>query len=283
MMAKAKKKKVPGGDTVLVEFDNGIAWVTFNRPEKRNAMSPTLNNEMLEVVSALELDERCQVLVLTGAGKAFSAGMDLKEYFREIDEADHVMQLHVQRVAEEWQWRKLRTFPKPTISMVKGWCFGGAFAPMVACDLAIAAEDAVFGLSEINWGIIPAGNVTRAIAETVNQRDALYYIMTGENFDGRKASEIRLVNEAVPADQLRTRVEELARVLLEKNAAALMTAREAYKFCREMNWETSANFLHAKAEQAKMRDTEGGREEGLSQFLDKKSFRPGLGAFKKED
>ncbi len=275
------KNKIPGGDTVLVEFDNGIAWVTLNRPDKRNAMSPTLNNEMLEVVSALEIDQRCGVLVLTGAGQAFSAGRDMKEYFREIDAADHVMQLHVQRVAEEWQWRRLRTFPKPTIAMVNGWCFGGAFVPMVACDLAIASEDAVFGLSEINWGIIPAGNVTRAIAETVSQRDALYYIMTGETFDGRKAAEMRLVNEAVPAERLRERTAELAAVLLEKNAAALMTAREAYKFCREMNWETSANFLHAKAEQAKMRDSEGGREEGMKRFLDEKSFRPGLGAYKK--
>ncbi len=75
-------------------------------------------------------------------------------------------------------------FEKPTIAMVNGWCFGGAFTPLVSCDLAIAAEEATFGLSEINWGILPGGNVTRAVAEVMSHRDALYYIMTGLPFDG---------------------------------------------------------------------------------------------------
>ena len=105
--------------------------------------------------------------------------------------------------------------------MVNGWCFGGGFTPLVACDLAIAAEDAQFGLSEINWGIIPAGNVTRAVAAAMRQRDALYYIMTGENFDGRKAAQMGLVNEAVPRDQLRERTRALARMLLAKNPVVL--------------------------------------------------------------
>src|SRR6266705_7212601 len=74
---------VPGGNTVLVEFEDGIAWVTMNRPEKRNAVSPALAAEMLQVMNALEIDPRCKVMVLTGAGDAFSAGMDLKEFFSE--------------------------------------------------------------------------------------------------------------------------------------------------------------------------------------------------------
>src|SRR6267154_41219 len=79
--AAAKTEEFPGGKTVLVELDDGIAWVSMNRPEKRNCISPTLASEMLAVVNALETDRRCQVLVLTGAGDAFSAGMDLKEFF----------------------------------------------------------------------------------------------------------------------------------------------------------------------------------------------------------
>src|SRR6476661_2878390 len=98
---------------------------------------------MIEVLDALEIDDRCEVLVLTGAGEAFSAGMDLKEYFREVDTATPVEAM------------RLRFFPKPTIAMVNGWCFGGGFTPLVSCDIAVAAEDAIFGLSEINWGIIP--------------------------------------------------------------------------------------------------------------------------------
>src|SRR5690242_7568078 len=116
--------------TVKVDVEGAIAWVTLNRPNKRNAMSPTLNREMIEVLDALERDDDARLLVLTGEGSAWSAGMDLKEYFREIDGApDHVKE-QVRRDASEWQWRRLRMYGKPTIAMVNGWCFGGAFSPL---------------------------------------------------------------------------------------------------------------------------------------------------------
>ena len=158
--------------TVKIEFEDGIAWVILNRPDKRNAMSPTLNREMMDVLDALEVDDRCAILVITGAGESFSAGMDIKEYFREVDKATPIGVMRVQRASMGWQWRRLMFFPKPTIAMVNGWCFGGAFTPLVSCDLAIAAEDAKFGLSEINWGIIPAGNVMRAVADRMSAADA---------------------------------------------------------------------------------------------------------------
>ncbi|MEE8344278.1 MAG: enoyl-CoA hydratase-related protein, partial [Woeseiaceae bacterium] len=139
----------PWGKNVLVEFEDGIAWVYFNRPEKRNAMSPALNTEMRATVETLATDDRCGVFVLSGKGEAFAAGMDLEEYFRATDDGPDTTLLNVRRVTEEWQWRWLRDYPKPTIAMVNGWCFGGAFAPVVACDLAFAAEGAMFGLSEI--------------------------------------------------------------------------------------------------------------------------------------
>ncbi len=127
---------------VLVEIDAGIAWVTLNRPDKRNAMSPALNDEMVRVLDALEIDERVAVVVLTGAGDAFSAGMDLKEFFRDLDQLPYNQKMRRKRSAWQWQWKMLLYYPKPTIAMVNGWCFGGAFTPWVACDLAIAAEEA---------------------------------------------------------------------------------------------------------------------------------------------
>ena len=160
--------------TVKVEVEGGIAWVTFNRPEKRNAMSPTLNAEMVDVLETLELDREAQVLVLTGAGDAWTAGMDLKEYFREVDAGPEILQEKIRRDASRWQWQLLRMYAKPTIAMVNGWCFGGGFSPLVACDLAIAADEAVFGLSEINWGIPPGNLVSKAMADTVGHRQALY-------------------------------------------------------------------------------------------------------------
>jgi trans-feruloyl-CoA hydratase/vanillin synthase len=273
----------PGGDNVKVEFEDGIAWVILNRPEKRNAMSPALNREMIGVLDALELDERCRVLVLTGAGESFSAGMDLKEYFRETDQASPIEAMRVRRDSMAWQWRRLMYFPKPTIAMVNGWCFGGAFTPLVACDLALAADEAKFGLSEINWGIIPAGNVMRAVAEKMNSSDALYYLMTGEPFDGRKAAETRLVLESVPRAELRDRTRALAKKLMEKNAHVQRAIKLAYRRVKEMNWDVAEDYLYAKAGDTYASDPERGRAQGMDQFLDKKAFRPGLENYKRED
>jgi len=278
----ASAAPVPGGDTVLVEFDDGIAWVTMNRPEKRNAMSPALANEMLAVMNALEIDPRCKVMVLTGAGDAFSAGMDLKEFFRETDAMSPPEREQIIRTNAQWQWRQLMFYPKPTIAMVNGWCFGGAFTPLVSCDLAIAAEEAVFGLSEINWGIIPAGVVTKAVAQVMSQRDALYYIMTGETFDGRKAAAMNLVNEAVPLKDLRARTRQLAVTLMGKNPTVLRAAKTAYRRVRDMSYDDANDYLMAKNDQSRLLDPEKGREQGLKQFLDEKSFRPGLGGYKRD-
>jgi feruloyl-CoA hydratase/lyase len=270
----------PWGNTVLVEFDEGIAWVTLNRPDKRNAMNPTLNDEMVRTLDYLEGDDRCRVLVLTGAGESFSAGMDLREYFREVDESpDRAVQIRVRRASAEWQWKRLATWSKPTIAMVNGWCFGGAFTPLVACDLAIADERAEFGLSEVNWGIPPGGVVSRALAAVVGQRDALYHIMTGDAFDGVKAAEMRLVNEAVPAEKLRERTRELALKLAGMNQVVLRAAKVGYKIAQEMPWEQAEDYLYAKLEQSQFLDAERGRQKGMSQFLDDKSYRPGLGAY----
>ena len=92
-------------ETVSVTLDDGIAWVELNRPEKRNAMSPKLNAEMGDVLRALDAEDGCGVVVLTGAGEAFSAGMDLKEYFREVDGQPEHVQRKVRREAALWQWR----------------------------------------------------------------------------------------------------------------------------------------------------------------------------------
>src|SRR5262245_44575796 len=139
--------KEPYEGLVGVAFESGITWVTLNRPEKRNSMNPALNRVMHDVLNDLEADERCGVLVLTGEGTSFSAGMDLKEYFRDTEAKGHMAVRRAQRDSYGW-WRRLRWFEKPTIAMVNGWCFGGAFAPLFACDLAICADEAQFGLSE---------------------------------------------------------------------------------------------------------------------------------------
>jgi feruloyl-CoA hydratase/lyase len=270
------QNREPWAKYVTVEFDEGIAWVSLNRPEKRNAMNPALAAEMQRTVEALATDERCGVFVLTGAGDSFSAGMDLKEYFRETDTAPDSILLAIRRMNEEWQWRRLRDYPKPTIAMVNGWCFGGAFTPLVACDLAIAAEEATFGLSEINWGILPAGNVTKAAVETMRYRDALYYTMTGESFDGLRAQALGLVNEAVPRARLRERTRQLGQILLQKNQTVLRGAKIAVKRCRYMDWDVSADYLYAKISEALHLGGAQNRQQAMRAFLDEKTYKPGL-------
>ncbi|MBF59122.1 p-hydroxycinnamoyl CoA hydratase/lyase [Halomonas sp. FeN2] len=265
--------------TVKVNVEEGIAWVTLNRPEKRNAMSPTLNREMIDVLETIELDQEAHVLVLTGEGESFSAGMDLKEYFREIDASPEIVQVKVRRDASTWQWKLLRHYAKPTIAMVNGWCFGGAFSPLVACDLAIAADESVFGLSEINWGIPPGNLVSKAMADTVGHREALYYIMTGETFTGPQAAKMGLVNRSVPLTELREATRELAATLRDKNPVVMRAAKTGFKMCRELTWEQNEEYLYAKLDQAQQLDPEQGREQGLKQFLDDKSIKPGLESY----
>ena len=267
--------------TVLVDVADGIAWVTLNRPEKRNAMSPTLNREMVNVLESLETDTDAQVLVITGAGDSWTAGMDLKEYFRETEKQPEIMQDRIRRDASTWQWKLLRMYQKATIAMVNGWCFGGAFSPLVACDLAIAADEAVFGLSEINWGIPPGNLVSKGVADTMGHRNALYYIMTGETFNGRQAAEMGLVNKSVPRARLKEETTAVARLLLNKNPVALRAAKVGFKRCRELTWEQAEDYLYAKVDQSNYRDPEKGREKGLKQFLDEKSIRPGLQTYKR--
>jgi trans-feruloyl-CoA hydratase/vanillin synthase len=268
--------------TVKVEFDDGIAWVTLNRPEKKNALSPTLNREMLQVLDALEVDDRCKVMVLTGAGESFSSGMDLKEYFKEVDKATPVEVMRVRRDSMAWQWRRLQTFPKPTIAMVNGWCFGGAFTPLCSCDLAICADEATFGLSEINWGIIPAGNVAKAFVDRVSHSDAMFYIMTGDTFDGRRAAEMRLVYASVPRAQLRQHTEALARKLIGKNPHVLWAVKDVTRRLKSMSWDEAEEYLYAKAQATYSTDPEQGRKKGMDQFLEEKSYRPGLTNYRRE-
>ena len=270
----------PEEETVRCEIENGIAWVYFNRPDKRNCMSPALNRQMLRVIEGLEFRDDVSVLVLTGEGQAFSAGMDLLEYFRMNEEAGLGSTRKAQREAYGW-WERLRWYEKPTIAMVNGWCFGGAYGPLFACDLAFCADDAQFGLSEINWAILPGGGASKVAAELLNFRNAMYHAMMGENLSGPEAAAQGLVNESLPADQLKARVTEVALKLAEKDGHALRATKWAIRRVREMTYDNAEDYL-IRAQEA-LNDFGGWamRKEATRQFLDEKTYKPGLGAFDK--
>jgi feruloyl-CoA hydratase/lyase len=264
-------------DTVKFQIENRIAWVSFNRPDKRNAQSPSLNRRMSEVLDELEHRDDVGVLVLTGEGSAWSAGMDLKEYFRESAAKGLEGTRRAQRQAYNW-WKQLRWYQKPTIAMVNGWCFGGAYGPLYACDIAVAADEAQFGLSEINWGILPGGGASKVAANLMPFRKAMYHAMMGENLTGKQAADQGLVTESVPLAQLKDRVTEIANVLLAKNPVALKATKDAMRRVIEMTYENAEDYLIRAQEAADSFDPKG-RQEGMRQFLDEKSYKPGLGAY----
>jgi trans-feruloyl-CoA hydratase/vanillin synthase len=264
-------------ETATFEIENNIAWVRFNRPDKRNCMSPELNRQMMEVLTHLEFRDDVSVLVLTGEGSAWSAGMDLKEYFRETEKQGLGAVRKAQSEAYGW-WRRLRWYQKPTIAMVNGWCFGGGYGPLFACDLAFAADEAQFSLSEINWGILPGGGATKVVVDLLSMRDAMYHALTGELIDGQKAARWKLVNESVPLTELKSRVTEVARVLAQKNPVALKATKDAIRRVAEMTYDNAEDYLVRAQEAANSYDNEG-RKEGIRQFIDEKSYKPGLGAY----
>lgn len=265
-------------DTVAVKVENRIAWVSYNRPEKRNCMSPKLNRQMLRVLESLEFDDAVGVLVLTGEGDAFSAGMDLQEYFRDTEAQGIGAIRKSQREAYSW-WHRLRWYEKPTIGMVNGWAFGGAYGPLHALDIVVAADDATFGLSEINWGILPGGGASKVAQELMPFRKAMYHAMMGENLTGKQAAEQGLVTESVPADQLRARVTGIAETLLAKDQNALRATKWAMRRMTEMTFDNAMDYLIRAQEALNGMGGAAARKEATRQFLDEKTFKPGLGTF----
>jgi trans-feruloyl-CoA hydratase/vanillin synthase len=159
--------------------------------------------------------------------------------------------------------------------MVNGYCFGGAFSIVESCDLATAADEATFGLSEINFKGFPGGSVSKSLANLLHPRDALFYAMTGRKFGGKVAAEIGLVNFSYPAASLREETLNIARDIASKDPHALRATKESYRFSLEMSWEASMNYTNAK--EVALHDAQeiGWKDEGVGDFV-KGKFKPGL-------
>src|SRR6266404_3919027 len=248
-------------DFVKVRVRDGIAWTALNRPEKRNAMSPALHYEMVDALARLEVDDAVKVVVVTGEGGNFSAGQDLKKFFREL-ERDPAERKKAAAAANRWRWERLYGYDKPTIAMVHGYCVGGAFMQLLACDFAIAAENATFSLSEVNWGILPGALVSKAVADTVLPRHALYYACLGEPFDGKEAARIGMINYAVPPEKLEA------------------ATKQAIRHVRTMDVAQAYDYLAEKGKAIKVADKEDSYNTGLRQFLDEKSYKPTFEPFR---
>ncbi|TAK34021.1 MAG: p-hydroxycinnamoyl CoA hydratase/lyase [Chloroflexota bacterium] len=266
-------------ECVKLAIDGPVATVQLNRPEKKNAMSPTLHQNMVDALTEVERAGDVKVTVLTGVGDSFCGGMDLEKCFLEPFSNPAEFE-RVNVTAFTW-FKKLKYSPSVTVAKVNGWAFGGGFELVGLCDIAIAAEEAVFGLSEINFGVFPGGGAMWATTHNLNRKQALYYSLTGATFTGREAVALGLVNQAVPAAELDAATQRVVDSLVKKSRLALRANKQAYEKSVGMTFDDSIEFEMAKlAELWYLTENEWVRQ-GLAQFA-RREYRPGLEAFQLE-
>jgi enoyl-CoA hydratase len=216
-------------ETILVDVDGGVATVTVNRPDKRNALNSRVRSEVVAALDALRDDDSVRVVVFTGAGeKAFVAGADIGE-FAERTPLEQREAMTGRRVFDE-----IAAFPKPTIAMINGFCLGGGCELALACDVRVASDAARLGQPEINLGIIPGGGGTQRLPRVVGTGQAMRLILSGEIVDAAEALRIGLVDVVHPAGELRERTMEFARGMAAKSPVALRMAKAAVRAAAEM-------------------------------------------------
>jgi trans-feruloyl-CoA hydratase/vanillin synthase len=266
-------------DNINLMIDEAAATIQLNRPQKKNAMSPALHRDFVAAVGEIEKLKGIKAIVLTGAGDAFCGGMDLEKFFFET-KGDPEKWYEVHRTAESW-FQRLLASPAIIIASVNGWCFGAAVAIVGACNIAIAAEEATFGLSEVNFGILPAGGTLWAVAKNFNRKQGFYYSVTGETFTGKEAVGLGLVNRSVPREKLAEETDRVVKSLVSKNGHTLAAIKEAYEKVGNMDVITAQDYENAKLHELSFRSGDDWINKGISQFK-KREYRPGLGSYKLE-
>jgi enoyl-CoA hydratase len=250
-------------DAVLYERRGPSAWLTLNRPDKLNALSDAIVAGLHAGMERAEADDEVKLLVLTGSGRAFSAGFDIGQDFG-VDTAEGWWGVLEKDVAVTM---RLRTFPKPTIAAVRGWCLGGACDLAMACDMIVAAEDARFGEPEIRFGSCP---VTMLMPFVIGEKKTNELLYTGEAIDAAEAERIGLVNRVVPAAELAAQTVALARRIADGPPRALAMAKSLLTRGLGMDLETSLSW--EALVQGMMIESEDHRE-GLAAFFEKRPPR----------
>ncbi|HEV8525039.1 MAG TPA: enoyl-CoA hydratase-related protein [Terriglobales bacterium] len=250
-------------ETVLYSEENGIATITLNRPDKRNAISYELIEDLLDALATAE-HSNAQVAIITGAGKAFCAGMDL-DNLRAITGRSKAENLKDSQTMAAL-FRAIYDFPKPTIAAVNGAAIAGGCGIATLCDFTVASEEAKFGYTEVKIGFIPAIVSTFLILQ-VGEKRARDLLLTGRIIDASEAKQLGLVNDVIPGEQLMEWARELATTLMQNSPASLRaTKRLLSSFTREA---LDQQIALAVEENARIRTTQDFRE-GVASFLEKR-------------
>ena len=254
-------------DTVLYQIRDGIAHVRLNRPHRLNAMVPQLMRDLHTALEAAAGDREVRVIILSGEGRAFCAGDDLKETAKGHGGLAEIRALvhEIQQVTVD-----MKTMRKPIIGAIHGYAVGGGCEIALGCDLVVAAADAKFGFPETGVGLFVTGGVTHFLPRTVGPARAKELIMTGRFFDGREAERLGLVNRAVPAADVLAVAEALARQIMEKAPIPIELAKAGIEQGAQtdlrtaMAFETEATITCFQTEDAR---------EGAQAFVEKRPPR----------
>jgi len=232
------------GEKVLLRKEEGVAWITMNRPEARNAWDPEMIHNLAKVLSDVRQDEEVRAVVITGAGKAFSAGGDVKVQKQFLDQA---LAARLERATVVQQIpMHIAGMEKPVIAAVNGVAVGAACDMALACDIRIASENASFGEVFIRRGLIPDTGSMFFLPRLVGLAKAKELIFSGDIIDAREAERIGLVNKVVPADKLEIETMELARRLASGPTKAIGLAKKVINKSLATDLETSLDYaLHA--------------------------------------
>jgi methylglutaconyl-CoA hydratase len=249
--------------TIQLTLDSGVATVTLNRPDKRNAISYELIEDLLAALGEVGKSS-AQILILTGAGKAFCSGMDL-ENLKALSARSPEQSLKDSETMARL-FRTLYDFPKPTIAAVNGAAIAGGCGLATLCDFTLAVPDAKFGYTEVRIGFVPA-IVSTFLLRQIGEKHARDLLFTGRIIDATEAHRIGLINEIVSSEKLMPRARELAAQLMENSPASLISAKRLLS--DHARHELDAQILAAVRENAAIRSTYDFRE-GTSSFLEKR-------------
>lgn len=263
------------GDSVRMAVDaRGVARVTLDRPQVNNAYDEDMLAALQVGLREIAGSEAIRVVVISGEGRHFQAGADLTWLKRAS--AYDPERAFAASMATTRTMQLLNELPKPTVAMVRGACFGGGAGVVCCCDVAVAEEGAIFGLTEVRVGVAPTPISTHMV-HALGLRHARRYALTGERFDAAEAKRIGLVHEVVPADALAAKVDAIVEELLLAAPGAI--ARSKASMLSATGWTLDEATMHGLAHDSWMQRASAEGKEGLAAFLEKRrpSWYPAKG------
>src|SRR5258706_5288018 len=250
-------------ETLLLESSEHVATITLNRPDKRNSINTKMIADLQETLDGVE-KTHARVVILTGAGKAFCAGMDLSLLQAIATQSPSENQEDSRRMAK--MFRRIWSFPKPMIAAVNGHALAGGCGIATLCDFTLAVPEAKFGYTEVKIGFLPA-IVSVFLTRQIGDKRARDLLLTGRMVEAKEAKELGLVTEIVPADKLMPRAGEIAEQLIAASPSSLMRAKRLLTSAAAAS--VDADLERAILENARIRCTPD-FQEGLASFLEKR-------------